>query len=471
MNSCFRRILAIVLVLSIICSTTACSKEADNSDPLDPNPNVIVENTETENIETETVLSEHITSEIYLEEIVLAEDKITELLLAEETIDEVLLCQTIYVSEENIDEFSAHSQIAGLFGEDVDITSVLKKVALGTGVIITLVVVKRAGLPQPIASVVVAAADKSLKFAGGGAAIGSLFGGLTGATDELDPSGRTSAVIGFSMATVGLILAIVSLVAEVPSGGATSIPLAKGIKLIIAGVSVIAATGTTALSGYNAVKTITSTDSSDIDWENIDWDKVGVSAANKAIRNGADGYMWGAFIGAIYGGAEGLEYYYKFGAPYTDYKTRINQTPKNGGKWTGKRGESDFVLDEPKKLHDGREITKVTYKNGIPDFSPYQEAQVEIPNMTQMRDGSGGNYEQADTALAEYWTKIKYKGETWTARKVEAYRNENHLTWHEMSNMKYMQLVPSVLNSTFGHCGGVAEYYAMIGQKGVSDFD
>ena len=466
-----RRILSIVLIVSIIFSTTACSKKAANNEQLDPSPQVIVENKEVENVETETVLSEHITSEIYLEELVLAEEKITELLLEEESIEEVLLCQTIYVPEEKIDEFAEHSQLSGLFGEDVDISSVLKKVALGTGIIITLVVVKRAGLPDPIASAVVAAADKSLRFAGGGAAIGSLFGGLTGATDELDSSGRTSAVIGFAIATVGLVLAIGSLVAEAPSGGTSTITLAKGIKLVIAGVSVMAATGTTAYSGYNAVKIYTATDSSEIDWGNIDWEKVGVSAANKAIRNGADGYMWGALIGAVYGGAEGYDYYQKFHTPYTDYTTRINNTPKNGGRWTGKRGESDFVLDEPIKLPNGKTIEKVTYRNGVPDFSPWQEAQVDIPKMTNDRYGSGGNYEQADTALADYWTKIKYNNRKWEPRDVEAYRINHNLTWHEMSNMKSMQLVPFELNDTFIHYGGVAEYNAMIGQKGVSDFD
>ena len=92
-----RRILSIVLIVSIIFSTTACSKKAANNEQLDPSPQVIVENKEVENVETETVLSEHITSEIYLEELVLAEEKITELLLEEESIEEVLLCQTIYV--------------------------------------------------------------------------------------------------------------------------------------------------------------------------------------------------------------------------------------------------------------------------------------------------------------------------------------------------------------------------------------
>lgn len=473
----FKRVLSLVLALSMIFSMTACSSGSSNTGLSDPNPQIAVENIETENIETETILTEFITSEIYLEELVIAEDKIEELLLEEETINEVLLCKTIYVPQENIEEFSEHSQTAGLFGDDIDLSAVLTKVAVGTGVIVTLVVLKKAGLPDPIASAVVAAADKSLQFAAGGAAIGSLFGGLTGAGDEIDSTGRTSAVIGFATATVGLILATVSLVAEIPSGGSTTITAAAGIKLVIAGIAAIGATATTAYSGYNMVKTFTSTDAEDIDWDSIDWDQVGVSAAEKAIQNGADGYMWGSIIGAVYGGAEGYDFYQKYNTPYSTYNKRLVQTPKNDefGHWSGERGESEYIYDKPKtiRISEDRYVTveagtKVTYRNGVPDFSPVQEAQVKIPSMTNSRPR---NFKQADEALAEYWTKIKHNNQTWTARDVEAYRTSNGLTWHEMNNMESMQLVPTEINAGFGHLGGVGEYNVMIGEEGVTEFD
>ena len=242
---------------------TACSSGIPNTKTAlsSPNPQIITENIETENIETENILTEFITSEIYLEEIVVAEDKISELLLEEETINEVLLCKTIYVPQENIEEFSEHSQIASLFGDGLDVSSVLKKVAVGTGVIVTLIVLKKAGLPDPIASAVVAAADESIKFAGSGAAIGSLFGGMTGAVGEIDPSGRTSAAISFAMMVAGLVVATVSLVTALPSGGSTTITAAAGIKLVIAGISAVGATAGTAYAGYNTIKTFTSTKS------------------------------------------------------------------------------------------------------------------------------------------------------------------------------------------------------------------
>lgn len=476
MKKRIKRVISIVLILSLVLSLVACGGAPPTAKLSDSDGQIEVENIEqesivVENTELEHIYTEFITEEIYTTEIIEAENKITELLLEEETISEVVTCKTIYVPQEHLEDFAKNSQIAGLFGENVDFAPVLKKVAVGTGVIITLVVLKKAGLPEPIASAIFSAADKSLKFAEGGAAIGTLFGGLTGASDEIDQSGRTSAIIGFATAVAGLVLATVSLVTEIPSGGSSTITLAAGIKLVIAGVSVIGATAGTLYAGANAVKTFQATDGTDIDWNNIDWKKAGVSAAEKAINNGADGYMWGSIIGAVYGGADGYDFYQKYNTPYTEYNARLMQTPTNNGRWTGERGESDFILDKPIELPDGTKITKVTYKNAVPDFSPYQKAQVKIPHMTNKRHGADSNFEQANKVLAEYWTKIKYDGKTWTASDVEAFRVENNLTWHEMSNMESMQLVPWELNNTFTHFGGVAEYNAMIGQGGGFDFD
>lgn len=473
----YKKTICLFLALLIAFTSTACSSKPPNSGLSDPNSPIIVENIETENVETENELTEFITAEIYLEELVVAENKICELLLEEETINEVLLCKTIYVPQDNIEEFSEHSQTAGLFGDDIDFSSVLKKVAVGTGVIVTLVILKRSGLPEPIASAVVAAADESLKFAGSGAAIGSLFGGLTGAADEIDPSGRTSAVIGFATATAGLILTIISFVAELPSGGSTTITAAAGIKLVIAGISMVGAAAGTAYAGYNTVKAFTATDVEDIDWDSIDWEQVGVATAQKAIQYGADGYMWGSIYGTVHGGAEGYDYYQKYNTPYSNYYSRLGRTPMNDeyGHWTGDRGESDYIYDKAKtiRISDDRYVTveagtRVTYCNGVPDFSPFQEAQVKIPNMTANRSK---NFNQADKALAEYWTKIKHNGRTWTAEDIKVYRSSNGLTWHEMNNMESMQLVPTEVNAGFGHLGGVGEYNTMIGQEGESGFD
>lgn len=466
-----RKILAIVLAIAILFTTVSCSESPPNPVLSDPNRQTMVENTQTENVIEENTLTEFITSEIYLEEFILVENKVTELLLEEEMINEVILCKTVYIPQDHINEFAEHSQTAQIFGEGFQIKSVLTKVAIGTGVILTIAIVRKAGVPQPIASIVAAAADESLKFAASGAVVGTVFGAFTGAANEIDESGRISAVASFALATVGVIITAVSLVGAIPSGGTSGWGVAEGVHLAWAGVKFLLVSTGAVFAARDTVKAFTSTPVSEIDWDNIDWDQLGVSTAQKAIQYGADGYMWGAIFGAIDGGVE--DYYQKFCTPYTKYQNRLKQVPKDGdkGHWTGDPGESDFVLKDPIELSDGTKITKVTYQNAVPDFSPYQIAQVKIPNMTSKRLGTGGNYEQTDTALAEYWTRIKHNGQKWSAGDVANYRASNNLTWHEMSNMEYMQLVPYDVNHTFTHYGGVAEYNAMIGQKGVSDFD
>ena len=481
----YTNIISFILVLTTLFSLVACSSTPSGSQSpstpdltpptlSDPNEGISKEDILNEDVLTEEILTEFITTEIYLKEIIEAEEKITELLLAEDMINEVTLCKTIYVPQDHIEEFSENSQTAELFGAGIDFGALATKIAVGTGIIVTLVVLKKVGLPEPVASVVVGAASGSMKFAASGAAIGSLYGALTGATDEIDETGRTSAIIGVAAATAGLILSTVSLVAAIPSGGASSIGVAAGIKIGIAAVSVAAATAGTAVAAVNAVKTFKATDATDVDWDNIDWDRVGVSAAQQAINNAADGYMWGSIAGAVYGGANGYEFYEKYNTPYSKYNARLVRTPVDGerGHWTGARGESDYVLKDPIELPNGTKITKITYKNAVPDFSPHQLAKVKIIGMSDKRYGTDSNFNKADEALAKQWTQSKHNGQqTWTARDVANYREANHLTWHEMNNMEYMQLVPTEVNATFGHLGGVGEYNAMIGQTGGSDFD
>ena len=307
------KIVALLLVIATLFSLVACDTSGDpsssdkpswlNPSLSDPNENVIEEDKITED-----VINEFITTEIYLKEIVLAEEKISELLLAEDMTNEVILCKTIYVPQDHIEEFSENSQTEQLFGEGIDFKALATKVAVGTGIIVTLVILKKVGLPDPVASVVIGAASESMKFAATGAAIGSLYGGLTGTADGIDTTQRTSAIIGVAAATAGLIISIVSLVAAIPSGGSSAIGVAEGIKIGIAGVSILASTIGTTVSTVNAVKTFKATDATEIDWDNIDWDRVGVSAAEQAINGMADGYMWGAIAGAVYGGAEGYAF-------------------------------------------------------------------------------------------------------------------------------------------------------------------
>lgn len=44
-----------------------------------------------------------------------------------------------------------------------------------------------------------------------------------------------------------------------------------------------------------------------------------------------------------------------------------------------------------------------------------------------------------------------------TPKEVKKWRKQNKYTWHEDNDLKTMDLVPSVINSKFGHLGGVSE--------------
>lgn len=475
MRNAFKKIVIFIIVMQllVLCACGSTNNPSSINDSGDITSDIIEQDMINQDIITQDVLNQVITKEIYMKELLIVEDNITEILLQEDRIEEVLLCQTIYVAQDNIAEFSNNSKMASLFGEGIDLKSLLTKVAIGTGVIVTLVVLAIADLEGPVGSIVAAAAPEALKGAAIGTGIGTLVGGLTGATDGVDESGRSSAVLGFALATAGVVLSAISVVAIVYSGGSSAAGVAFGVKLVIAGVGLVAATATAVKQGIDMVKTLTTTDNANIDWKNVDWDKVGVSAAQQSINGAANGYMWGSIIGAVKGGAEGLDYYEKHGTPYSSYKARIDRTPINSerGQWTGERGESTYVLKEPITCKNGKVITEITYKNGVPDFSKYALRQVRISTMTDNRYGSGGNFEQADTELASYWSKTKYLGKEWSPRDVSNYRYENNLTWHEMNNMHSMQLVPTEVNSTFGHLGGVSEYKTMIGLQGGSDFD
>ena len=145
--------------------------------------------------------------------------------------------------------------------------------------------------------------------------------------------------------------------------------------------------------------------------------------------------------------------------------------PRNGGRWEGKPGDSEWKpgRDEvpPKYNPEGKTwgeildeygIDSIEFKDGEPDFSKISRGTVEIEGFSDQREGPDGNYAKADQKLADQWNIEGKDGRTdWTAKDVEAYRKDNNLTWHERSDMKTMDLVPTIVHSNIPHSGGVSE--------------
>lgn len=88
-------------------------------------------------------------------------------------------------------------------------------------------------------------------------------------------------------------------------------------------------------------------------------------------------------------------------------------------------------------------------------------------DMTSGRTGANGTYSQANNKLAQMLNgspdlakdfQITPKnGKTFTGTDIKNYMKENKLTWHELNDLTTVQIVPTKINSTFGHLGGISE--------------
>ena len=136
----------------------------------------------------------------------------------------------------------------------------------------------------------------------------------------------------------------------------------------------------------------------------------------------------------------------------------------NGGPWEGERGNSKWFpnrdeipknpLTNPDGLTWGQILDKygidgIEFKNGEPDFSPVAKGTVEIDHFTDNRYGKGGNFDQACEKLAEQ------RG--CTKEEVKAWMKENKYTWHERSDCKTMDKVPTEIHGNIRHSGGISE--------------
>ncbi len=133
------------------------------------------------------------------------------------------------------------------------------------------------------------------------------------------------------------------------------------------------------------------------------------------------------------------------------------------GHWSGERGNSYWIPDDdyvPIGQHTNPEgktwgelkkeygFDSIPFKDGEPDFSGVSKATVTIDNFSDKRYGKGGNFDQADQKLME---------QTGMSKEELAKFKENY-TWHEKSDCKTLELVPTVVHGNVRHNGGVTQY-------------
>ncbi|OJA06603.1 HNH endonuclease [Halomonas sp. QHL1] len=149
------------------------------------------------------------------------------------------------------------------------------------------------------------------------------------------------------------------------------------------------------------------------------------------------------------------------------YAAEGRYLPESGGEWSGDRGDSDWVSDDgisPKKhnpegmtwqqIKEELSFESIPFEKGEPNFEAVSEATVEIDDFTADRNA---NFTQADENCAKQWTEKEENGKAWSPSDVRAYRKENGLSWHERSDQKTMDLVPSLVHGNIPHSGGISE--------------
>lgn len=381
----YTRLIAALLALALLFSFCACDEAPTEQFPSDmnwespnlgdPNEKAIYEDTLYEDWFYEDIEVEYITYESYIYELTEVDQTITELLLAESTISEVLYQQTLFVPEEHLQDFANNSHTAQLFGDDIDVGAVAAKLSVGAGIIVLLTVCTIAAptiLPntvsnatKTVASITMAGAAKGSAIVGSiGLAVGGTVGAASGALNEIDQTGRSTAVLGLALAIAGLIVSTVSLISAIPSGGLSTIGALEGAQLVIAGLSMAGALADATISTVDCVKTFKATDAPKVNWKNIDWNSVGISAAEQAINGASNGFLVGTLVGAVTGGVFG----------YLDGK--CPSSVYNGTKKIGTINELDEFVD----AKTGRVIGKVVRSQDVDGNSIYYVKEYVDPN-------------------------------------------------------------------------------------------
>lgn len=134
--------------------------------------------------------------------------------------------------------------------------------------------------------------------------------------------------------------------------------------------------------------------------------------------------------------------------------------PKSNGKWLGEKGNSiwrpneNYTPTNPKtnpdkltwkEISEKYNVKEIKFVNNEPDFSPISKGTVDIEDFSLDRDD---NFAAADEELA------KKRG--CTRAEVTRWRKQHKYTWHEKSNCKTLEKVPTVVHGNVPHSGGIA---------------
>ena len=148
----------------------------------------------------------------------------------------------------------------------------------------------------------------------------------------------------------------------------------------------------------------------------------------------------------------------------TLYAEGMGRLPRRGGEWEGEPGNSKWKPDREMvpldksysnehgktngELLDKYKIDGIHFRNGEPDFSEISRGTIEIDDFSAKRYGAGGNFDQADTKIADRHGCTK--------EEVQQWRRDNNYTWHERTDCRTMDKVPREIHGNIPHSGGIS---------------
>lgn len=164
---------------------------------------------------------------------------------------------------------------------------------------------------------------------------------------------------------------------------------------------------------------------------------------------------------------------------YTSIEERLKRVENTDAEFIGT--PTDFLMRPNPETLRGQEagqkmrefgVNEIRCVKGVVDFSPVSVAQTTIDGMTsELSHNRGLGFK----AFAEQFNKEGRPphGEQWNASRAMKFARANGLEFHECSDMRTVQLVPSAIHQYFKHLGGRKECSIRDGEKvaGNGGFD
>ena len=244
---------------------------------------VVIEGLRTEGLQTEGLQTEGLQIETLKFEDVIVEDLQIERLIIERLENESIITEVKSASIRFASSSKDYYDKNDFYGyEYVDIGAIANKLAVGAEVLFVRVVLQKSGMVEPIECLLMTVAKDMIIDT-----VGGVFGG---AAATIDPSGRLSTTLSLIVAITDAIIATVIGVSAIATGG---------ISILFGALTLALAYSNDIPIIITSLKQLIETPNSEIDWSNINWNKLGYTTAKEMAESMADGFMFASLSNVL----------------------------------------------------------------------------------------------------------------------------------------------------------------------------